>query len=120
MKIHELTDNVSRTFYHVTLYDNVKSILTQGLIPKSGTRSEVMGDHGIFMFPSIDDMNNALMNWLGEEYEEKYGEGVDLAALSITLPNNFPAAPTFTGDSSWEWSTQEPIPAKYIKFLSKE
>lgn len=79
-------------YYHVTLSKNVKSILNKGLIPKLGERSLEIGEKEklIFLFPSEEDMECAVMQWLGDWYEDKYGENVKLSCLKINLPYDFP------------------------------
>lgn len=115
MKIIEVLNTRPEKFYHVTLLSNVKSIMKQGLIPQRGERSAQLNDRGIFLFSSRDDMENALMNWLGQEYEDL---DVDLASLEITLPKDFPISPT--PGAEYEWVTQTPIPPEYISFLQVE
>ena len=68
-------------YYHVTLTDNIPSILANGLIPSIPDDMEDV--QGVYLFRSLDLVHNALMNWLGERYEERYGEDIDLAILSV-------------------------------------
>ena len=113
-------------FYHVTLTENVKSILQHGLIPQTGRNSEQIGDYGIFLFDSEQSMEDALGSWLGEEYEDMADElGVDIAdidctALKISLPSEFPITPAFEDqDTSTEWVSTEPIPPLYISVFKE-
>lgn len=63
--------------------------MVQGLIPAIPIEYE--GDEkerGIFFFPKYEDMENALLNWLGEridEWEEDRGEEYDEVALEVEL-----------------------------------
>ena len=58
--------------YHVTLESNLKSILSQGFIPSIGERSEKLGENekAVYFFNSLQECDNALWNWLGEEFED--------------------------------------------------
>ena len=58
--------------YHVTLESNLKSILSLGLIPSIGERSENLGEteKAVYFFNSLQECDNALWNWLGEEFED--------------------------------------------------
>lgn len=77
-------------YYHVTLLRNVPSIRKHGLIPQLGERS-IEGNEltpGVFLFPTKADMENALSNWLGQWYNEHYGEDCPLAILQVRLPSD--------------------------------
>ncbi len=58
--------------YHVTPASNMKSILSQGFIPSIGERSENLGEteKAAYFFHSLEECDNALWNWLGEEFED--------------------------------------------------
>ena len=81
-----------KTYYHITLTKNKESILNNGLEPKIGKLSEYTDEciARIYLFHSISDMETALSSWLGEAYEDIYGEDVELISLEINVPNNFP------------------------------
>ncbi len=59
--------------YHVTPFKNLVSILEKGLIPNMGDRSNRRKESRnlVYLFPCIDDMENALTNWLGDEFEDE-------------------------------------------------
>lgn len=108
-----------KTYYHVTLMENLESIMKTGLIPQIGERSVEFGEkeEAIYLFPTEDDMHCALGQWLGEWYDEEYGEDIELAALEITLPNEFPVE---AGEVEYECLSKSLIPSEYIKFLSQQ
>lgn len=60
------------TLYHVTPSDNVPSISKNGLVPQIGPRSRSLGESKLitYFFPDRDAAEQAVMNWLGEEFEE--------------------------------------------------
>lgn len=66
--------------YHVTEAENIPSIISDGLVPSIGARSKELGEtrEVIYFFPTEEDMNNALSNWLGEEFED-----VEIAILTV-------------------------------------
>jgi len=100
-----------KTFYHVTRKENLESILENGLIPQVGERSSQLNEEsGIFMFYSLDDMNNALGSWLGEEFEDDE----ELVSLKIIMKDtNFKYC-------AYEAVSREIIPPKYIFYFKDE
>ena len=54
--------------YHVTRKELLPSIVSQGLLPQVPDDMEDI--KGVYLFKSIEDMNNALMNWMGEKMDE--------------------------------------------------
>lgn len=70
--------------YHVTLTANVDSILKQGLVPKVGERSGLLGEPhpAIYLFHSLEDLDTALGQWLGDELEDE-----DIRILFVNLEN---------------------------------
>lgn len=58
--------------YHVTTDESLNNILEEGLAPHIGPRSEEMGETEpkIYLFSSKDDVENALSNWLGEQFDD--------------------------------------------------
>ena len=108
-----------KTYYHVTRKKNLTSILNNGLYPKIGDLSKLCDEteNKIYLFPSIDDMENALMNWLGENLIELYGEDEPCCSLKITVPDNFPIV---EGDVDYEVYSYHHIDKKYITYLKDE
>ena len=53
--------------YHVTPARNLPSIQEKGLLPTIGERSLALGEgqEAVYLFPSREDVDNALSNWLG-------------------------------------------------------
>lgn len=111
----DLSDYITE-FYHVTLAKNLDSILTNGLIPRIGERSLEIGEKeaSVYIFPSEADMECAVMQWLGDWYEDEYGEDVELVCLEINVPYNFPIE---NGEVEYEYVSKDIIPNKYIKFF---
>ena len=95
-RIFEYTDNVATSpiyvhdpvneaiVYHVTPTKNVKTIMWNGLHPQIGDRSsKIAGEsNGVFVFTSKADAENAVMNWLGDEFDEY--EELTLLAIDAT------------------------------------
>jgi hypothetical protein len=101
-----------KVLYHVTEKSDLQDILTQGLVPKLGPRSIEAGESNpaIFLFPDIEDMDNALMNWMGECWDED--DDTELVALEITLDDNFPLVQT----AGWEYMSLNPIEPSCIRY----
>lgn len=107
-----------RTLYHVSLESNFESIMENGLIPQIGERCEEIGDESaVYLFPNESDMNNALLNWLGEWYIDNYGEEIGLVALKVSLPDNFPI---YEGEVGFEVLSHHVIPPEFIQFFREE
>ena len=70
--------------YHVTPTRNVKRIMQQGLIPQAGDRSQKIAgeDTGVYTFPDLETAESAVMNWLGDEFDED--EPLTMLAINIS------------------------------------
>ncbi len=69
--------------YHVTPESNLHSILKNGLIPTIGERSKLLETiPRVYLFPSKENLETALYNWLGEAFEDLEE---DLFILEINL-----------------------------------
>ena len=100
-----------KTFYHVTKKESLESILKNGLIPQVGERSIQLDEEpGVFLFPSLDSLDNAMMNWLGEEF----GDEVELVALKVEIDD------TNLDYIAFEAISREIIDAKSISYLRDE
>jgi len=103
-----------KKFYHITLKKKLNSIMKNGLIPQIGPRSKWAEDEfGIFLFPSIDDMNNALDQWFGDLFLEN----TILMSLEITIPDDFPI---FDSIVEYEKISKIVIPPEYIRYIQDE
>ena len=108
-----------QNFYHVTLKSNWDSIKEKGLVPSIGKLSEDFGESipAIYLFKNTDDMDNALLNWLGENLEDYYGEEICLLCLEISLPEDYWINKV---SDNYEIVHYDIIPAQYIKILREE
>lgn len=103
-------------FYHVTLTDNLSSIMEKGLIPSVGERSKKMGEHAAtFLFGNEQDAEDAVTNWLGDQFEEEQ----QLALLRVTIPVNEGIEVIQTEGADYEFYTKHHIPAKWIQVIDK-
>jgi len=113
MKISDLLENHEQVYYHVTPKKNIPYILRDGLVPGIGRRSSKLGEikENIYLFKTLDDVEEAIMNWMEDEFEDDL-----LAILKIIVPS------TFTGihqhpHAAWEYITDKTIPTQYISVL---
>lgn len=85
MRINEIVEVVQNTryAYHVTPVENLSSILQNGLRPTVGTRSAKIKDEqsGIYLFPDLNSVNDAISNWLGDEFDDE----TELVLLKIDI-----------------------------------
>jgi len=98
----------NKLVYHITPSINIASILSIGLIPKIGERSKLINETlpAIYFFPTINDVENALYNWLGEIFEDES----ELALLQVEINN-------YSQLVEWELISFIPIPSKNIKVI---
>lgn len=105
---------MEKIYYHVSLKENEESILNDGLVPKIGNLSSKLGEskEAVYLFTSEEAMNNALMNWLGEELPDE-----DLVIFQVTLPSDYWID---SNSESYEIIHYDIIPSKYLKILRYE
>ncbi|HDS1721752.1 hypothetical protein NPS53_09585 [Pseudomonas putida] len=98
--------------YHVTPLANLPSIFSNGLVPQIGERSALHGEssENLYLFTSAEACETALMNWLGDEFED-----VELAVLEFEDGD-------IAGDTSsgYELVCHTSIPASCIKRVLDE
>lgn len=120
----ELIEDIERRYFHVTLMENISSIKENGLIPQIGYFSALAEEStpSVYLFSSFDNMQNALYNWLGEQFE-KYCEennidfeNLELVICVVDLPKNI----KIEGDEDfYEVCVSETIPPNCISFYSE-
>jgi len=78
--------------YHVTLRENLSSILNNGLIPSIGERSSQLTEDSlplesikrVYLFPTKDDCDTALGQWLGDEFEDVEEDGLVIIEVDLS------------------------------------
>ena len=102
------------TAYHITLTRNVGRVLQDGLVPRIGPRSRRLKESrpAIYLFPTIEDAENAFSNWLGDEFSEN----TRLALLKVTIPHTMEVF----SDVPFECHVYDPIPAVCISVQSMD
>ncbi|MHA1288716.1 MAG: hypothetical protein ACTSPB_15050, partial [Candidatus Thorarchaeota archaeon] len=116
-------NEVKIPLYHVTPLTQVASILTTGLEPRIGPRSELMElEPRVYLFGERESMQDSFI-W-EEMTDDRYGDEwlSGYAILRIDLPTEWfkerRVVKTFDPDGpepSWEWSTRDVIPPEYIE-----
>ena len=99
------------TMFHVTPLKNLNSIKKHGLICQIGPRSQEIGEpvSAIYLFPNFDYANDAVMNWLGDEFDDDE----QLIALPVKISEtDVERAP----DIDYERASLCDIPTKLIDF----
>ena len=73
--------------YHVTNLTNLSSIKRRGLCPQIGLRSQELGETEkcIFVFTNLDDVDEAVANWLGDEFDDNER----LFCITINVPDSW-------------------------------
>ena len=102
-----------RVVYHVAPVAKLKTIMKRGLVPAIGDRSQSFGEDraGTYLFPSKTHVEDAMMGWLGEEFDEEE----PLALLEVTLPEGHPVV----DDGGFELVSLATIHPRQIRFLSE-
>lgn len=61
------------SLYHVTTLQAVSSIIENGLVPTIGPRSAKLNEPraAIYLFPTLEHVEEALSNWLGDEFDDE-------------------------------------------------
>jgi hypothetical protein len=99
--------------FHVTPTANVYRILRDGLKPRIGDRSRVMEqEDGIYLFKTLEAAEDAVTNWLGDEFED----AESLALLEVTLP---PDAKILPSTADYELVVGTSIPPEYIEVVNE-
>lgn len=115
-----MIEDKENRYFHVTPAKNLDSILKNGLEIRTGERS--LANHesqdAVFLFPSFSEMENALYNWLGAEFEDED----DLIIFQIDIPKGFPVYRNTdsNGELMYEAYTYENIPPAYITAVYDE
>lgn len=84
-QLSPVTGPDGRVFIHVTPFKNVRSIETKGLQPrvlKRGLFSDSRTEKRIYLFTDPDTAEDALSNWLADEYEDARYFGI----LQVHVP----------------------------------
>lgn len=105
-------------FFHVTFEDNISSILKYGLLPLIGNRSVAVHETvpAIYLFKSLEDVENALSNWLGDMLAN---DPRRLAVLKIALPFSLSEFLSHS-KSSFEYICYETIQPEFIEKLDEK
>jgi len=102
------------TLYHVCLTRSLPRILENGLAPRIGPRSKRRGEKkpAIYFFPDLETLDDALSNWLGDEFSES----AKLALLKVQIPHGVEVK----SDVEYERHIHEPVPPDHITVLTRD
>lgn len=100
-----------RILYHVTPPANIDSILRDGLIPQLGPRSAIVNETtpAVFCFADMEKVETALMNWLGDYFDEDE----PLALLRVTLDSDALVG----AGAAYEVVVLNPIPPEAVSVM---
>ena len=99
-----------QTLFHVTPLRNLGRIRAEGLLAQLGPRASAACERApaVFCFPSREDLDNALSNWMGEDFEDSPGE---LAIVELRSPLS---AKRDACAASYEVVLLDPVPSHAI------
>jgi hypothetical protein len=122
--VEDKIQNKSGRYFHITPARNLLSIMQDGLWPCCGERSEAIGESEpkVFLFPKIEEADDALYNWLGEAFED---ESDLLLILQFDLPKEFEERHITrerddNGDLFYEAECDAVIPSEYLTEVYNE
>ncbi len=102
---------MSQIFFHTTPTRNWQNIQNEGLVPTIGPRSKQLSTEkdGVFMFVNEEALDDALSNWLGDQFDCSE----ELVTMKVTLPDDFPIE---ISDAAYEVISRTPVPSKFLSF----
>lgn len=105
-------DRLLPPLYHVATEEQVASIRHAGLLPAISERSSEANETApaVYFFRSPEDVENAMMNWLGESLPENS----KLYMLTAELPDAY--APVLANTAGYETACYAPVPPDYLDF----
>lgn len=91
--------------WHVTPIENVQKILSEGLLPAIGPRSEKVDEEVpmVHLFSTFDDLQDAAWLW-----EDEFDEDAQLALFHVAVPSH---------EGAWT-ELSEAVPAEKLRLLS--
>ena len=94
--------------YHVTSRSNLDSILEHGITPRTGRNAAQRGEseHAVYCFSSMEACEEALMNWLGEQFDED-----DALVILTVWIDGLALQPA---EVEWEVAIRESVPPERI------
>lgn len=108
---------LSNTLYHVTTRSALADIREKGLIPQIGPRAKLMDETipCVWLFTYQHAMEESIMNWLGDEFDENE----DLMICEVTLDNTYVEKMFYNPHVDFEIGCMVTIPVDCIKFLDE-
>lgn len=108
-------DGSGAVYYHVTPSSNLERIQRDGLHPTTGARSAQLDERpSTFLFTSRIAAEDAVMNWLGDQFDED----TKLVLLRVQLPKSIPV--TVTPGAEFEVSVGVYISGEYVHPVSMD
>lgn len=98
--------------FHLTSRHLISQILQEGLFPQLGERSsQCEEERAIFLFPSMEDLEYAVLNWFADEVSEE----VPLGVLKVTIPESWEKNIFIDPNVGYEAVCKVPIPPELIQ-----
>ena len=102
----KITDSLlSNTAYHVTTTSSAHSAQQNGIMPHVPEDSP-NDPEAVYLFPDMESVDNALMNWLGDRFAED--EPLSVLAIDTTGLRIVP------GGANYELISYDPVPPENI------
>lgn len=104
--------------FHVTPVANLSAILAEGLQPRIGPRSALLGEGcpAVYLFRARQDVEDALMGWLGDAMDEQ-----ELAIIQVGAVDSWRLPGAKLGEGAdYELVVLHAIPVSAIEALFDE
>lgn len=109
-------DDTRTVLFHIAPETAVPGIRKHGLLPGIGDRSTHCGEDSpaVYFFPSAEDAEGAMLNWLPDEYPN----GTRFYMVTAALPSRYAQSLRTTAD--YEVVTDLPVPPDYLDIQDLE
>lgn len=98
--------------FHLTNRHLIPQILKEGLLPELGERSsQCEPEKAIFLFTSLEALEDAVTNWFGDEVEEEMALGI----VKVTVPGFWEKNVFIDPEVGYEAICKVPIPPEFIQ-----
>lgn len=98
--------------FHLTNQHLIPQILQEGLRPELGERSSLCEEKkAIFLFTSMEALEDAVLNWFGDDVDEQ----IPLGVLRVTIPEFWERNILIDPNVGYEAVCKVPIPPEFIQ-----
>lgn len=107
-----------KRLYHLTIRNQLASILELGLVPSIGPRSRALEEEEplVYLFGELADVEQALMGWAADAFEDED----PLCVLELDFDPTWGPSKLQRDACQFEWTSKAPIPPSQISRIFDE